>query len=379
MNITLLDIVDNKIKSEILYEERTNLGLNSKVKKKFSDIDAVGNVSQIHFEDPEVERICHEHGVYTVDDADRVTSIKGWFSDNSYIKTFDELKYFTGLKAIEDEAFEKCSSLQLISIPNSVTIIGGNAFSECKSLKSINIPDGVTSIEYASFYGCSSLQSITIPDGVYSIGIITFVLCKSLKTINISKNCPIYDRIRKGYPDIQLIEPKVNESNLGLNSKVKKKFETYVEGNDQVSEITEDTLIDLYNTWGHIPIEWQEQHFTHTLSPSDKKVIKTIANSYSKFIHDMTDGDYVCRYSDNWGQENLDAIEFWKDESSPGVKIRKTFKNKLYGEWLYWDEMKRRFYKGNENFIRDWFIPATVKLIDEHPEMKRYFFKKMRR
>ena len=238
----------HKVNEGFARKIKANLGLNNKVKKKFNDADAVGNVSQIHFEDPEVERICHEHDVYTVDDAAKVTSIKGWFKDNDNIKSFNELKFFTGLKEIEirvfgwcrslqsitipddvtsigEGAFTFCEHLQSINIPDGVTSIGGFAFNRCKSLQSVTIPNSVTSIKDMTFYACSSLQSINIPDSVTSIGDNTFSCCNSLELIYISKNCPVYSLIRKAYSGIQLIEPKVNESSsLGLNNKVKKKF-----------------------------------------------------------------------------------------------------------------------------------------------------------
>ena len=47
---------------------------------------------------------------------------------------------------IDRYTFSYCSSLALITIPNSVTSIGEYAFRECSSLTSITIPNGVTSI-----------------------------------------------------------------------------------------------------------------------------------------------------------------------------------------------------------------------------------------
>ena len=86
--------------------------------------------------------------------------------------------------SIGDEAFDGCTSLTSITIPNSVTSIGNDAFSNCSSLTSITIPNSVTSIGNYAFYGCSSLTSITIPNSVTSIyG--AFYDCSSLTSITI--------------------------------------------------------------------------------------------------------------------------------------------------------------------------------------------------
>jgi hypothetical protein len=134
--------------------------------------------------------------------------------------------------AIGSKAF-KDKDVVSVSIPDSVTSIGGNAFSGCSGLTSITIPDSVTSIgsgafhntawyeaqpdglvyagkvayaykgemptntsitllagtkgiaDYA-FYGCSGLTSITIPAGVASIGNYAFQNCSGITSITLS-------------------------------------------------------------------------------------------------------------------------------------------------------------------------------------------------
>lgn len=44
-----------------------------------------------------------------------------------------------------------------------VTTIGDNAFEDCSGLTSINIPNSVTTIGDCAFYGCSGLQSVIAP------------------------------------------------------------------------------------------------------------------------------------------------------------------------------------------------------------------------
>lgn len=89
------------------------------------------------------------------------------------------------VKSIGVAAFKGCSSLKNIKIPDGVTEIGYSAFENCKELTSITIPDGVTSIESSTFEGCSNLKSIKIPDGVTKIGYSAFDHCMNLTSITI--------------------------------------------------------------------------------------------------------------------------------------------------------------------------------------------------
>ena len=59
------------------------------------------------------------------------------------------------------ETFTICYSLTSVTIPDSVTSIGGFSFYGCSGLTSVSIGSGVTSIEKEAFYNCSSLTSIT--------------------------------------------------------------------------------------------------------------------------------------------------------------------------------------------------------------------------
>ena len=85
--------------------------------------------------------------------------------------------------------FQNCSSLTCITIPKGVTDIKNSAFNGCSSLTDITIPEGslLTNIGYYAFNGCSSLTGITIPESVTSIGEEAFVGCSSLTAIAIPK------------------------------------------------------------------------------------------------------------------------------------------------------------------------------------------------
>ncbi len=67
-----------------------------------------------------------------------------------------------GIITITTGAFANCTGLTSITIPNSVTEIGGSVFSGCTGLKSITIPNSVTSIGTWTFSGCTSLTSVKV-------------------------------------------------------------------------------------------------------------------------------------------------------------------------------------------------------------------------
>ena len=92
------------------------------------------------------------------------------------------------VKSIEGEAFGYCTGLTSVIIPNGVTSIEGNLFAGCSNLKSVSIPTGVTLIGSGAFFECDSLTDIVIPNGVISIEYAAFQGCTGLnKLINSRK------------------------------------------------------------------------------------------------------------------------------------------------------------------------------------------------
>ncbi|HIY16030.1 MAG TPA: leucine-rich repeat domain-containing protein [Candidatus Intestinimonas stercorigallinarum] len=84
-----------------------------------------------------------------------------------------------------------CGMLQRAVIGSrGIRSIGICAFQYCSSLASVTIPDGVTSIGSYAFQYCFSLASVTIPDGVTSIGTYAFHNCYGVKEYHLLPTTP---------------------------------------------------------------------------------------------------------------------------------------------------------------------------------------------
>lgn len=121
----------------------------------------------------------------------------------------------SAVTSIGEYAFNGCSGLADVAIPNSVTSIGDYAFHGCSGLAGVAIPqfvcsssmrlvfpdayqtitnivilDGVTSIGKWAFLYCGGFTSVTIPDSVTSIESEAFRDCSGLTSVEFEGNAP---------------------------------------------------------------------------------------------------------------------------------------------------------------------------------------------
>jgi hypothetical protein len=76
------------------------------------------------------------------------------------------------------------------TIPSGVTSVGDDAFAYCPNLTSITIPSSVTNIGKGAFAYCTSLTTVTIPGSVTTIGYTAFDDCTNLTEADFEGNAP---------------------------------------------------------------------------------------------------------------------------------------------------------------------------------------------
>ena len=89
------------------------------------------------------------------------------------------------LASIGNSAFSGCTVLTNVALPKSVTSLGSSAFNNCTGLTSITIPEGLIGIGDSAFSGCTGLTSVTLPESLTSIGSSAFNGCKNLSNITL--------------------------------------------------------------------------------------------------------------------------------------------------------------------------------------------------
>ena len=144
----------------------------------------------IDFADANVKAICvanwdtNGDGELSDTEAMSVTDLGVVFKGNTNITSFDELRYFTGLTKIANNAFQGCTRLTSISIPSNVETIGDASF-EGSGLTNITLPNNITTIGSWACQGCENIEAITLPESVTYIGGAAFAYSPKLTSINL--------------------------------------------------------------------------------------------------------------------------------------------------------------------------------------------------
>lgn len=92
-----------------------------------------------------------------------------------------------GVKNLQMFAFGGCTGLTSVRMPSSVRNIYGFAFENCSALPAISIPEGVVYLSSDVFDGCVSLTDVSLPASLTQIKWNPFPNCTALKTIRVAQ------------------------------------------------------------------------------------------------------------------------------------------------------------------------------------------------
>ncbi len=113
------------------------------------------------------------------------------FRGNTQIKT---VSIADGVK-IGSGAFEGCTALVSVELPEDIKRIPSNAFSGCVALRTVVIPESCSVIEVGAFYGCASLEKVVICGVLEEVQQFAFDGCVALTTVQYTGIAVPYDII----------------------------------------------------------------------------------------------------------------------------------------------------------------------------------------
>lgn len=99
------------------------------------------------------------------------------------------------VSGISNWAFENCSEITSITMPQSIMEIGESAFAGCSQLTNLSFPDSIKYLEICVCYGCDKLSNLYLPSGIQGIGRSAFNGCSSLEEFVIPDSVKEIDRM----------------------------------------------------------------------------------------------------------------------------------------------------------------------------------------
>ena len=104
------------------------------------------------------------------------------------------------IKSVGAEACKGLTGLKSVNLSLSdITEIGANAFNGCTNLETLSLPNTLIELRYGAFENCSKLESVTLPSTLMLMYNRAFAGCSSLSTVRSSRTSPanLYD-----YPNV---------------------------------------------------------------------------------------------------------------------------------------------------------------------------------
>lgn len=89
------------------------------------------------------------------------------------------------VKEIAESAFQNCTYIYSVTIPDSVEKIGERAFRDCSNLLSVKLPSSLKEIPFEAFRDCILLSSVTLPTSLEKLDDFCFQGCTKLGSLKI--------------------------------------------------------------------------------------------------------------------------------------------------------------------------------------------------
>lgn len=112
-------------------------------------------------------------------------SVKDINTEAFYCAGLTELVLPPSVRNINLRAFAGCKNLTRVVCNEGLSYIGQQAFMECAALTQLTLSGTISSIDTSAFKKCTSLKSVTFPVGIDSTGFSLFEGCTALKDIYI--------------------------------------------------------------------------------------------------------------------------------------------------------------------------------------------------
>ena len=109
------------------------------------------------------------------------------FIDTGAFSSCKNLKKIIGLEKQRDlktiDGFARCSSLESVSLPDTIEVIRNSAFKDCTKLKTLRLPENCWCIGDHAFENCFKLEGVEISPKVTMIGKDAFKSCYELSVV----------------------------------------------------------------------------------------------------------------------------------------------------------------------------------------------------
>ena len=142
---------------------------------------------------------------------------------------------------IANAAFENCTGITGVILPETIDYLGTSVFSNCQSLTRVTLPSTITTIPNATFKGCTSLIDFKVPEGVHQIYEHAFSNCTNLESIYLPST---FELSKIGYlnafqdcPSLKtiIVDEKNPEYYSDMNCLIKRGDNTVILGGNEVT------------------------------------------------------------------------------------------------------------------------------------------------